>query len=122
MTARHENLKDIKDEQFRRLTGVKRHTFNRMLEILQEAFQRKMALERCRIETILLNRHCEAVRPRQSMDCFTSFAMTKLIISNRFRSRGTTSPIISGRHVAVGARIYSRISNLFSYRNELWSQ
>ena len=44
MAARHENLKDIKDEQFRRLTGVKRHTFNRMLEILQEAFQRKMAL------------------------------------------------------------------------------
>lgn len=44
MAAQHENLKDIKDEQFRRLTGVKRHTFNRMLEILQEAFQRKMAL------------------------------------------------------------------------------
>jgi hypothetical protein len=44
MAAQHENLKDIKDEQFRRLTGVKRHTFNRMLEILQEAFQQKMAL------------------------------------------------------------------------------
>ena len=44
MAARYENLKRIKDEQFRRLTGVKRHTFNRMLEILQEAFQRKMAL------------------------------------------------------------------------------
>ena len=44
MAARYENLKRIKDEQFRRLTGVKRHTFNRMLEILQEAFRRKMAL------------------------------------------------------------------------------
>jgi len=44
MVTLHENLKDIKDEQFRRLTGVKRHTFNRMLEILQAAFRRKMAL------------------------------------------------------------------------------
>lgn len=44
MAARYENLKSIKDEQFRRLTGVKRHTFNRMLEILQEALHRKMAL------------------------------------------------------------------------------
>ena len=43
MIARYENLKALKDEQFRRLTGVKRPTFNRMLEILQEAFQRKMA-------------------------------------------------------------------------------
>ena len=44
MTARYENLKNLKDEQFRRLTGVKRHTFSRMLEILQEAFHLKMAL------------------------------------------------------------------------------
>ncbi len=44
MAERYENLKSIKDEQFRRLTGVKRHTFNGMLEILQEAFRRKMAL------------------------------------------------------------------------------
>ena len=43
MAARYEILKNLKDEQFRRLTGVKRHTFNRMLEILSEAFQRKMA-------------------------------------------------------------------------------
>lgn len=43
MAARYENLKNLKDEQFRRLTGVKRHTFNRMLEILTEAFRRKMA-------------------------------------------------------------------------------
>lgn len=42
MIARYGNLKALKDEQFRRLTGVKRPTFNRMLEILQEAFQRKM--------------------------------------------------------------------------------
>ena len=44
MAERYDKLKDIKDDQFRRLTGVKRQTFNRMLEILQEAFQRKMAL------------------------------------------------------------------------------
>lgn len=44
MAERYENLKNIKEEQFRRLTGVKRHTFNRMLEILQEALHRKMAL------------------------------------------------------------------------------
>ena len=43
MAERYVKLKDIKDDQFRRLTGVKRQTFNRMLEILQEAFQRKMA-------------------------------------------------------------------------------
>ena len=43
MAERYVKLKDIKDDQFRRFTGVKRQTFNRMLEILQEAFQRKMA-------------------------------------------------------------------------------
>ena len=43
MAAGYESLKNLKDEHFRRLTGVKRYTFNRMLEILQEAFQRKMA-------------------------------------------------------------------------------
>lgn len=43
MAERFENLKSLKDEHFRRLTGVKRYTFNRMLEILTEAFQRKMA-------------------------------------------------------------------------------
>ncbi len=44
MAERYKSLKHIKDDQFRRLTGVKRPTFNRMLEILQEAFQRKMGL------------------------------------------------------------------------------
>jgi hypothetical protein len=34
---RHESLKDFKDEDFRRLTGVKRTTFQKMIEILCEA-------------------------------------------------------------------------------------
>jgi hypothetical protein len=36
-------IKDLKDEQFRRLTGVKRTTFARMLSILQAAEQKKKA-------------------------------------------------------------------------------
>ena len=44
MAARYENLENIRDEQFRRLTGIKRQTFNRMLEILREALRKKMAL------------------------------------------------------------------------------
>lgn len=43
MTKRYEHLKKIKDEHFRRLTGVKRPTFHKMLEILQEAFEKKKA-------------------------------------------------------------------------------
>jgi hypothetical protein len=37
-----ENLSKLRDEQFRRITGVKRTTFNKMLEILQvsEAIRR----------------------------------------------------------------------------------
>ena len=36
-------IKDLKDENFRRLTGVKRTTFYRMLGILQAAEQKKKA-------------------------------------------------------------------------------
>lgn len=32
-----ESIKDLSDEDFKRLTGIKRTTFNRMIEILQEA-------------------------------------------------------------------------------------
>ena len=32
-----EMIRDLSDEQFRRLTGVKRETFTRMIEILWEA-------------------------------------------------------------------------------------
>ena len=73
MVARYENLKSLKDEQFRRLTGVKRHTFNRMLEILQEALHRKMALggrppqlsDRKKTEALLL-RQKEATYDQES--------------------------------------------------------
>lgn len=38
---KYDQLKEMEDEKFRRLTGVKRSTFNRMLEILKEADIRK---------------------------------------------------------------------------------
>jgi hypothetical protein len=34
---RYESLRDFRDEEFRRLTGVKRATFQKMIEILSEA-------------------------------------------------------------------------------------
>jgi hypothetical protein len=34
---RYERLKELSDEEFRRLTGVKKATFEKMLEILKEA-------------------------------------------------------------------------------------
>ena len=43
MATRYNELKDLKDELFRRLTGVKHGTFKRMLEILQSAYDKKMA-------------------------------------------------------------------------------
>ena len=38
---RYEKLKEFKDEEFRRLTGVKRITFEKMVEILKEAEKKK---------------------------------------------------------------------------------
>lgn len=38
---RYENLKEFKDEDFRRLTGIKRPTFEKMLEILKKAEKEK---------------------------------------------------------------------------------
>lgn len=38
---RYESLKELRDEKFRRLTGVKRTTFEKMLDILKEADGRK---------------------------------------------------------------------------------
>ena len=43
MATRYDELKDLKDELFRRLTGVKHGTFNRMVEILQGAYDKKMS-------------------------------------------------------------------------------
>lgn len=34
-------MKSLSDEQFRRLTGVKRSTFDKMIEILEEADKKK---------------------------------------------------------------------------------
>lgn len=38
---KYDQTNELSDEQFRRLTGVKRSTFKKMLEILREADQRK---------------------------------------------------------------------------------
>jgi Helix-turn-helix of DDE superfamily endonuclease len=38
---KYDQIKNLPEEQFRRLTGVKRKTFEKMIEILQEADQRK---------------------------------------------------------------------------------
>jgi hypothetical protein len=41
MPMKYEILKDYSDEKFRRITGVKRKTFSKMLEILQAAHMEK---------------------------------------------------------------------------------
>ena len=38
---KYDNLKEFKDEEFRRLTGIKRATFEKMIEILKEAEKAK---------------------------------------------------------------------------------
>jgi uncharacterized Fe-S cluster-containing radical SAM superfamily protein len=38
---RYDQIKGLEGEKFRRLTGVKRSTFTKMLEILREADQAK---------------------------------------------------------------------------------
>lgn len=40
---KHEQSKNLNDEQFRRLTGVKRTTFEKMVSILKEADKKKKA-------------------------------------------------------------------------------
>ncbi|MDR2699836.1 MAG: hypothetical protein LBC12_03365 [Nitrososphaerota archaeon] len=39
-----ENIKDYRDEEFRRITGVKRTTFEKMLEFLSVALTKRFAL------------------------------------------------------------------------------
>ena len=38
---KYDQIEEFSDEQFRRLTGVKRNTFKKMVEILREADQKK---------------------------------------------------------------------------------
>lgn len=40
---RFDNVKQLKPEEFRRLTGVKLETFNQMVEIVDQAFREKKA-------------------------------------------------------------------------------
>ena len=40
---KYTQIKDLKEEQFRRLTGVKRSTFEKMVDILKEAHKKKKA-------------------------------------------------------------------------------
>lgn len=44
LEMKFDQIKNLADEQFRRLTGVKRTTFERMLEILKEADIKKKAV------------------------------------------------------------------------------
>jgi uncharacterized Fe-S cluster-containing radical SAM superfamily protein len=39
-----ENIKDYRDEEFRRITGVKRTTFEKILEILSVTLTKRLAL------------------------------------------------------------------------------
>lgn len=41
LQLKYEQVKSLSDEQFRRLTGVKRSTFDRMIKILEEADKKK---------------------------------------------------------------------------------
>lgn len=56
-----ETVKGLKDDQFRRLTGVKRPTFNKMVEILKESIngrkvssgrKKKLSIEDCLLMTL----------------------------------------------------------------------
>lgn len=56
-----ETVKGLKDDQFRRLTGVKRSTFNKMVEILKESIngrkvssgrKKKLSIEDCLLMTL----------------------------------------------------------------------
>lgn len=40
---KHRTIKELEGEKFRRLTGVKRDTFDKMIEILRESDQKKKA-------------------------------------------------------------------------------
>jgi len=41
VSMKYEKIKNYKDEEFRRLRGVKRSTFKKMIEILEEAQKKK---------------------------------------------------------------------------------
>ncbi len=48
-------MKDLEDEKFRRLTGIKRAVFNKMISILKEANkQKKLKENKLSLENILM--------------------------------------------------------------------
>jgi len=49
---RYEKIKDMKDVEFKRLVGVKRHTFLNMLEVVQEAYDAEHKTKRGRKATL----------------------------------------------------------------------
>ena len=49
---RYEKVKDMKDVDFKRLVGVKRHTFQNMLEVVQVAYDAKHKTKRGRKPTL----------------------------------------------------------------------
>ena len=46
---KYDQIQDLPDEQFRRLTGIKRKTFERMLKILKRMINAKNLREAARI-------------------------------------------------------------------------
>ena len=51
---RYEKIKDMKDVEFNRLVGVKRHTFLNMLEVVQEAYDAEHKTKRGRKPTLIV--------------------------------------------------------------------
>jgi len=49
---RYEKIKDLKDVDFKRLVGVKRHTFQNMLEVVQVAYDAEHKSKRGRKPTL----------------------------------------------------------------------
>ncbi len=47
---KYDQIEEFSDEQFRRLTGVKRSTFKKMIEILREADQKKKLEEGVKVD------------------------------------------------------------------------
>ena len=49
---RYEKIKDLKDVDFKRLVGVKRHTFQNMLEVVQVTYDAEHKSKRGRKPTL----------------------------------------------------------------------
>ena len=55
MNMGFEKIRDLDDEKFRRLTGIKKNTFSEMIKILEEAEHKKRRLGGCQSKVSLEN-------------------------------------------------------------------